>query len=446
MEVYRGSYSYREIWKIAFPILISTIIEQVIGMTDTAFLGRVDEIALGASAIAGIYYMVIFMLGLGFSIGVQIIIGRRNGEGNFKETGSVFYHGLYFAIALAIVIMLLSEAFSPALMSMMVSSPNIRDAALSYVRWRVVGLGFGFTTAIFRAFYIGTTQTRALTANSVVMMLSNVFFNWILIFGKFGFPALGITGAAIGSTLSELVSLVFFIVYTRRHCDVAKYGLVTAVKPEWTKLKSILSVSLWSMIQNFLSIGTWFIFFLYIEHLGERALAVSNIVRNISGLIWMVLMAFASTCSTLTSNMIGNGHSNGVMPLTRRILKFSYMVISPLLLLFSLCPQLLIKLFTNIPELVDASVPSLLVLCASYLLTIPASIFFQAVGGTGNTKAAFLLESGSLLAYTLYCTIIIGVMKSNVALCWTAEGIYGGIMALSCGLYLRSGRWKSKKI
>ena len=64
MEQHSNSYSYREIWKIAFPILISTIIEQVIGMTDAAFLGRVDEIALGASAIAGIYYMVIFMLGL----------------------------------------------------------------------------------------------------------------------------------------------------------------------------------------------------------------------------------------------------------------------------------------------------------------------------------------------------------------------------------------------
>ena len=446
MEQNSNSYSYREIWKIAFPILVSTIIEQVIGMTDAAFLGRVDEIALGASAIAGIYYMVIFMLGLGFSIGVQIIIGRRNGEGNFKETGNVFYHGLYFSIALAIVIMLLSEAFSPALMGMMVSSPNIRDAALSYVRWRVVGLGFGFTTAIFRAFYIGTTQTRALTANSIMMMLSNVFFNWILIFGKFGFPALGIAGAAIGSTLSELVSLLFFIFYTRRHCDIAKYGLDTSIKPEWTKLKGILSVSLWSMIQNFLSIGTWFIFFLYIEHLGERALAVSNIVRNISGLIWMVLMAFASTCSTLTSNMIGTGHSNGVMPLVRRMLKFSYMVSTPMLLLFSLFPQMLIRLFTNIPELVDAAVPSMMVLCASYLLTIPASIFFQAVGGTGNTKAAFLLESFSLIAYTAYCTVIIGIMKSDVAMCWTAEGIYGAIMALTCGLYLRSGRWRSKAI
>ena len=71
---------------IAYPILISTLIEQLIGMTDTAFLGRVSEVALGASALAGVYYMVLFMIGLGFSIGVQIIIGRRNGEGNYHHS------------------------------------------------------------------------------------------------------------------------------------------------------------------------------------------------------------------------------------------------------------------------------------------------------------------------------------------------------------------------
>ena len=179
-----GTYSYRNIWRVAYPILISLVMEQMIGLTDTAFLGRVGEVELGAAAIAIVYYMVLFMIGFGFSIGAQIIIGRRNGEGNFKETGKVFWNGLYFVLGLSGAIILLSELFTPWMMKFMVSSPAIYDAALSYVRWRLPGMVFAFCTAMFRAFYVGTTQTKTLTLNSVVMVASNVIFNYILIFGR----------------------------------------------------------------------------------------------------------------------------------------------------------------------------------------------------------------------------------------------------------------------
>lgn len=113
-------YSYGKIWKIAYPILISLVMEQLIGMTDTAFLGRVGEIEIGASALAGVYYMVIFMIGLGFSIGVQIIIGRRNGEGGFKQAGELFWHGLYFLLALSLVITFASEWLSPKILGLII--------------------------------------------------------------------------------------------------------------------------------------------------------------------------------------------------------------------------------------------------------------------------------------------------------------------------------------
>ena len=408
-------YSYGRIWKIAYPILISLVMEQLIGMTDTAFLGRVGEIEIGASALAGVYYMVIFMLGLGFSIGVQIIIGRRNGEGSYRLAGEAFWQGLYFLLGLAVLITAASEWLSPKIMGLIISSDNIFAASLSYVRWRVMGLIFGFSTAMFRAFYIGTTQTKTLSINSLVMLISNVLFNWVLIFGKFGFPALGIAGAAIGSTLAELVSLIFFIIYTSRHCDTKKFGLDRPARASWRTMKSLFSVSGWTMIQNFISISTWFIFFLFIEHTGERALAVSNIIRSISGLIWMVLMAFASTCSTLVSNAIGEGREDLVVPLVGKLLRLSYILVIPVLFLFSLFPEWIVRIYTNIPDLIVDTVPSLWVLCASYMLTVPAMIFFQATSGTGNTKSAFALEGVALVVYTLYCAIIIGCLKMDVA-------------------------------
>lgn len=439
-------YSYRNIWKVAYPILVSLVMEQMIGMTDAAFLGRVGEIELGASAIAGVYYMVIFMVGFGFSLGSQIIIGRRNGERRFAETGKVFWHGVYFLLCLALLVVGLSEAFSPWLMSHIVSSDNIYDAAMDYVRWRIPGLFFAFMTAMFRAFYVGTTQTRTLTLNSVIMVLSNVVFNWILIFGKFGVPALGITGAAVGSTLAELVSLIFFIAYTARKCDTVKFGLNRPARFELSELRSMMSVSVWTMIQHFFSVSTWFIFFLFVEHLGERSLAISNIVRNVSGLIWMVLMAFAATGSTLVSNMIGEGRQDSVISLLKRILKLSYAIVILIILLFCLIPEKIIGIYTDIPDLVEATVPAMIVMTLSYLVNVASLIFFQAVSGTGNTRMAFCLELVALFVYMLYCWVIMGVIRADVAVCWTAEYVYASVMLVLCGWYMLSGRWKGKSI
>ena len=440
------TYSYRNIWRVAYPILISLVMEQMIGLTDTAFLGRVGEIELGASAIAIVYYMVLFMIGFGFSLGTQIMIGRRNGEGNFRETGKIFWNGLYFVLGLSAVIILLSELFSPNLMKLMVSSASIYESALSYVRWRLPGMVFAFVTAMFRAFYVGTTQTRTLTLNSVVMVLSNILFNWILIFGKFGIPALGITGAAIGSSLAELVSLIFFIVYTRTKCDRVKYGLDKAARFDPAELKGMMPVCTWTMVQHTISISTWFIFFLYIEHLGERALAISNITRSVSGLIWVVLQAFSATCSTLVSNIIGEGHQDKVPSLIKRIMKLSYAIVSVMIIVFCLFPEAIARIYTDIPDLVTASVPAMVVMCSSYFLNVGGQVFFQAVSGTGSTRTAFLLEMVALVFYMVYCTVIIGILKLDVAVCWTAEHVYAGILMICSWWYLRSGRWKGRRI
>ena len=441
-----GTYSYRNIWRVAYPILISLVMEQMIGLTDTAFLGRVGEVELGASAIAIVYYMVLFMIGFGFSIGAQIIIGRRNGEGNFKETGKVFWNGLYFVLGLSGAIILLSELFTPWMMKFMVSSPAIYDAALSYVRWRLPGMVFAFCTAMFRAFYVGTTQTKTLTLNSVVMVASNVIFNYILIFGRCGLPALGITGAAIGSSLAELVSLIFFIVYTRLGCDRPKYGLDKPARFEKEELKSMMPVCAWTMIQHTVSIFTWLIFFLFIEHLGERPLAVSNIVRGVSGLIWVVLQAFSSTCSTLVSNLIGEGRQDKVMSLVKRILKLSYGIVGVIMLVICMYPEAIARIYTDIPDLITASIPAMLVMTSSYLVNVGGQVFFLAVSGTGSTKTAFRLELVALFVYMVYCAVIIGWLKLDVAICWTAEHVYAGMLLICSWIYMKSGRWKNRKV
>ena len=440
------TYSNRDIIRIAFPILVSLLMEQLIGMTDTAFLGRVGEVELGASAIAGVFYVVLFMMAFGFSIGAQILMARRNGEQQYREIGNLFYQGLYFQMALAGILFLACYLLMPLLLRQIVSSTRVYEAALGYLNARIFGFFFAFGGLMFRAFFVGTTQTRTLTLNSIVMVLCNVAFNYLLIFGRCGLPALGITGAAIGSSLAEGVSLLFFIVHTRRHIDLDKYGLRRIPGFSSTVLRRMLNVSLWTMIQNFVSLSTWFLLFLYIEHLGERPLAITNIIRNVSGLLFMVMMAFASTCGSLVSNLIGSGHPEAVRPIIHRHILLGYAFVLPLALLISLFPDQVLSIYTDMAELRIEAVPSLYVLCTAYLLLVPANVYFHSVSGTGNTRTALFLELSTLVFYVAYITYIVAIRRYSVAVAWTSEHFYSICILTLCYLYIRSGRWQGKSI
>lgn len=442
----KTNYTNKEIRHIATPILISLIMEQLIGMTDTIFLGRVGEIELGASAIAGVYYLALFMVAFGFSIGAQIMIARRNGERQYKDIGAIYYQGVYFLLILAVITIALSLYFSPKILKHLVSSDRIFEAAVSYVNWRVLGLIFASVTVMFRAFFVGTTMTRTLTLNSIVKVISNICFNYILIFGKLGFPEMGIAGAAIGSCLAEVVSVVFFVIYTKKYVDARKYGLNVLSRFQPKILKRILGISAWTMIQNFISLSTWFLFFLFVEHLGERPLAITNIIRNISGIPFMVVIAFASTCSSLISNLIGAGAIEKVPETIRQHIRITYIFVLPIIICFALFPHLILSIYTDMHDLQDASVHTLWVLCGAYLFMIPANVYFQAVSGTGNTRMALLLEFTTMSIYLMYTSYIILYLKVSVAMCWTTEYVYAIFVLLFSYLYLKKGNWRQKKV
>jgi MATE efflux family protein len=280
-------FTNKQILQITFPVLMSLLMEHMIGLTDTAYLGRVGEVELGASALAGVYYLVIYMLGFGFSIGAQVLIARRNGAQEYKRIGPVFLQGTFFLLLLAALLFTASHLYSPFFLRKLIGSDDVYQATMKYVDWRVYGFFFSFVAVMFRAFYVGITKTKILTVNSVVMVLTNVMLNYVLIFGKFGLPALGIAGAAIASSISEAVSVLFFILYTWKKVDYGKYGLFEYSGIDFRMLKQILSVSIWIMIQHGIAFLGWFVFFVVMEHQGERPLAITNVVRSISSFLFV---------------------------------------------------------------------------------------------------------------------------------------------------------------
>lgn len=439
------NFSYKQIWLIAYPILISLLMEHMINVTDTAFLGHVGEVELGASALAGVLYMAIYMLGFGFSIGVQILIARRNGEQKYGEIGGIFMQGAFFLLALATVMFFLCDYITTHILGRLISSDQVYAAAASYLECRRYGLFFSFIAILFRAFYIGITETRTLTLNSVVMVLSNVIFNYILIFGKFGFPALGIAGAAIGSSLAELVSLLFYVVYTWLKVDKKKYALFQRFAFRLSEFKRIWSISCWTMLQSILFPSQWFLFFIAIEHLGERSLAIANIMRSINTCFFMVIFAFADTASSMVSNLLGSSKDKSEIRLAcRRAIKLTYLIGIPFLLLSALFPSVLLQIYTNNEELVQAALPTTYVMLVGYFLSAPGLVLFNAVSGTGNTNQSMRIMLMTIAVYVVYVVIMVMYFKVDVAVAWTSEYIYGGMLLLLSYFYLKNRDWNKR--
>lgn len=439
-------YSNKHIAKISSPIFFSLLATNFIQVVDTAFLGRVGEVELGASALAGIIYVAVYTIGFGFSMGSQILIGRRNGEKNYNKIGNIVVQGGAFLLLIALLQIPLLKYATDNWMRFIFNSKEVADAVSEYLDWRLYGLVFSFVNLMFRAFYIGVARTKVLTINSVVMGIVNILFDYGLIFGNFGMPELGISGAAIASVIAEFSSTVFFIIYTKKTVDLEKYGF-TSIKYNWGVIKGILNISIFMMVQYLFSVSTWFMFFLLTEnYMGQRSLAVTNIVRSLYTIVTLPSHALGSATSTLVSNTIGAGKTEEVLNLIKRLTLISLGLMLITMLVMAVFPRAVVGIYTEDSELISQAIKPLFVMISSLPLYSMGSVLFSSVSGSGNTKKALTFEVIALVFYVTYMWFIIVYLRSSVALAWTTEHVYWFFLTVLSLIYMRSGKWKESKI
>ena len=426
------NYTYKQIWLINFPVMMSILMEQLINITDAVFLGHVGEVELGASAIAGIYYLAVYMLGFGFSIGLQVMVARRNGEQHYKETGKTFFQGLFILSGLAILLCLLLQAFSPLILKRLINSTEIYQTVVRYLDWRSFGLLFSFPFLAIRSFFVGITHTKALSWAAVVAVAINIPLNYFLIFSL----KLGISGAAIASSLAEMGSLMVLCIYMRVRIDKEKYGL----KPiyDGKLLVKVLHLSVWSMLHAFISVAPWFLFFIAIEHLGKTELAISNITRSVSALFFVIANSFALTTGSLVSNAMGAGAREEVFPICRRVLKLGYAIGFPLVGIALCCNQEIVGFYTHSKPLIQLAFAPFVVMLLNYTFALPGYVYLNAVGGTGKTRTTFLFQVTTTVVYLVYLYWLSYCTQAPLAIYLTAEYLFVILLAVQSIVYLKS--------
>jgi multidrug resistance protein, MATE family len=426
------------------PISLALVVPQINFITNNVFLGGLGEQALASAAITGVYYLIFAVIGSGLNNGLQSLIARNAGQNLPKEIGRLFYHGVWIALFIALLGILLTYLVAPIILRSTIHNAIIAEQVIDFVLIRIWGLPFLYLYVMRNALLVGTNQTKFLVWGTLCEALANIFFDYGLIYGKLGLPQIGFNGAAYASIMAEAIGLlVIYIVIHIKGMHKA-FSFFESWKLDWSLMKMILAKSSPLILQFALSIITWEYFYLLIEHHGPRDLAVSNVMRNVFGIAGIFAWSFAATTNTMVSNVLGQGKTEEVMPLIMRISKVSFSFSLVMITLFNIFPSVLLSLFGQGYDFISYATPVLRVVSSALLLQSFSVVWLNAVTGTGNTMVNLIIEIVTLVLYTLYVYFVLEVWNMSLTWGWVSEWVYWLVMFSMSFVYMRSGRWKRK--
>ena len=440
------SATNRQIIKLAAPISLALLIPQISFFTNTVFLGRLGVRELGVNGITGVFYLILSMIGYGLACGMQVQMARRAGEGDKKGLAQLLANGAMLAVLFSLGMMVLTMWLAPLLFGFSLHDNENFALSVKFVYIRVWGLPFLMLTQLFSSFFISIGRSRLLIYGSLVATVLNILFDYLLIFGKLGFPAWGFTGAAVASVIAEVfycLTMVGIFFYHRMHHT---YPVFNFRHFDFSLSQRTLTVASPLIIQFLFGIGGWLVFFIFIEHLGPQSLAASQVLRNIFGIVGVGTWALATTCNTMVSNIIGQGKQREVMRIILKVCKLSLIYASVLCALLLLFSGQFLSIYSNDATLIAFAIPSLRVIVVATLIMSVSTVVFNGVVGTGNTRINLIMEITSVGTYLIYCYFIILRRQSPLYLCWGSEFIYWTTLLTGSFLYLKSGRWKNKSI
>jgi multidrug resistance protein, MATE family len=438
--------STRQILGMAFPIALASLVPQINFITNNVFLGGLGEMELASAGITGVFYLIFAVIGNGLNNGLQALIARRAGQNLPKEIGRLFYHGVWVALGIAFIGIAITYSFAPYVLRAAIHNQQIAEQVISFLLIRIWGLPFLYLYAMRNALLVGTNQTRFLVWGTLAEAGMNIFLDYGLIYGHFGMPQIGFNGAAYASIIAEATGLI--VIYTVIHLKGLnkQFAFFEQKKFDPSVFKLILTQSSPLIAQYAISIATWEYFYILIEHHGEQALAISNTMRNIFGLFGIFAWAFASTTSTMVSNIIGQNRQEEVIPLINRVMKISFLICLTLVLLLNIVPEWFLYFYGQGDAFIANAIPVARVVSVALLMMSFGTVWLNAVTGTGNTVVNLTIELITITIYSVYVYLVLEVYHLPITWGWASECVYWISMLSMSVFYMYSGRWKGKKI
>jgi putative MATE family efflux protein len=428
----------REILHLSLPIIGGMTSQNVLNLVDTWLVGGLGAAALAACGLASFLNFMAVAAITGLSTAVQAMAARRVGEGRLGETAVPLNGGLLLSVAVGVPLSLLLILLTPWFFPRLVEDPAVAEAGVPYLQWRLVAVALVGMNFSFRGYWSAVKLTRLYLYTLLWMHALNIVFSWTLIYGHFGFPALGTAGAGIGTTLAIAVGTATYFWHAGRHAR--GHGFLHGL-PSREQIRGLLRLGLPTCVQQLLFSGGFTMLFWIVGQIGTAELAVANVLVNLTLLAVLPGIGFGIAATTLVSQALGRKDPADAHRWAWDVYKVAAVVFAALAVPMVLVPGPILEVFLRDPALVALGRLPLQLVGIGILIDGLGLVMMHALLGAGATGLVMKVSVAFQWLLFLPAAYLLGpTLGLGLTAVWLGMTVY---RALQSGVFVAA--WQRRQ-
>jgi putative MATE family efflux protein len=440
---------YKRILHVALPAIAGLSTQMVVSLVDTAMVGRLDEAtyALAAMGIGVLATWALISFFSSLATGIHVIVARKFGQRDYISCGITLNNSLLVALVLGIFVAAVGVLFADEIAHLFAADETVGTYAGEYIYYRFLGIPFFLVSVSYRGFFFGISKTKIFMFSGTITNLLNVIFNYLFIYGAFGFPRMGLAGAGVGSTLATIFDGLFYLAIILLPSYRRTYQNFRNIKFDKNIIAAIFRISLPVSFQNvFILIG--FLSFVSITGIiGTIEQASTQAVISTLFISFLPCFGFGIAVQTLVGNNLGAGKYTLAKIYGFETAKVATIYTIFLGFIFLTIPQYVLLIVTNNQSIIEVAKPILRIAGFAQIFYGIGIVLANGLQAAGRTVYVMNSEIITNLFLFVPLAYFLGVFLGlGLSYAWLALPFY--IIAYSTIIFLKfnSRTWYKKII
>ncbi|MCC5815026.1 MAG: MATE family efflux transporter, partial [Leptospira sp.] len=408
---------------------------------DTAMVGTLGPLALASTGFGGVTYFTVLSFLMGASVAVQILTSRRFGEKNPIEVGKVGVNSIYLSLLGGGILSIGGYYLGVPLMQALADDDQVKLVAGEYLSYRFIGTILFFFIFSIRGYFDGLGFTYVGMISAFLTTGSNIFFNWLLIYGNMGFPEMGVQGAAIASSASGIPGALVFVIYLFKK-EFREYFRGISKIPDMAIFKELLVLGFAPGMEQLLTNISFIIFTKFAGMVSVVTMAASNVVFTTLSLSFMPGFAFGIAATTILGQAVGAKKYRLAYQGTFRAANYSAIVMGFMGFVFIVYGEWIIRFFTTDPSVLKEAYPALVIVALiqvgdAYHMVVGSAL--RSAGLVYWVATVYILASFFLmLPWAYFFGVHLGYGNPGL---WSSIFIWLGVLAYAFVWKFRKKDW-----